>query len=84
LRKKQAVDLARRVDAMLVVGGKSSSNTTKLYRMVKKVRPNSHHIETEDEIKPAWFSNVKRVGITGGTSTPDFMIERVERLVKNL
>jgi 4-hydroxy-3-methylbut-2-enyl diphosphate reductase len=84
LRKKQAVDLAGRVDAMLVVGGKSSSNTTKLYRMVKKVQPNSHHIETEDEIKPAWFSNVKRVGITGGTSTPDFMIERVERLVKNL
>lgn len=84
LRKQQAVDLARRVEAMLVVGGKSSSNTTKLYRMVKKVQPNSYHIETEDEVKPEWFSNIRTVGITGGTSTPDFMIERVERLVKNL
>ena len=84
LRKKQAVDLAGRVEAMLVVGGKSSSNTTKLYRMVKKVQPNSHHIETENDIRPEWFSNIKKVGITGGTSTPDFVIERVERLVKNL
>lgn len=84
LRKKQAVDLARRVEAMLVVGGKSSSNTTKLYRMVKKVQPNSYHIETEDDVRPEWFSGIKKVGIAGGTSTPDFMIERVERLVKNL
>ena len=84
LRKKQAVDLAMRVEAMLVVGGKSSSNTTKLYHMVKKVQPNSYHIETEEDVRPEWFSGVKKVGITGGTSTPDFMIERVERLVKNL
>ncbi len=84
LRKKQAVDLATRVEAMLVVGGKSSSNTTKLYHMVKKVQPNSYHIETEEDVRPEWFSGVKKVGITGGTSTPDFMIERVERLVKNL
>jgi (E)-4-hydroxy-3-methyl-but-2-enyl pyrophosphate reductase len=84
LRKQQAVELAGRVEAMLVVGGKSSSNTTKLYRLVKKVQPRSYHVETEDDVKPEWFSDVKTVGITGGTSTPDFMIERVERLVKNL
>lgn len=83
LRKKQAVDLARQVEIMLVVGGKSSSNTTKLFHMVKKVQPKSYHIETEDDVKLEWFSGTKKVGITGGTSTPDFMIERVERLVKN-
>jgi 4-hydroxy-3-methylbut-2-enyl diphosphate reductase len=84
LRKKQAVDLAGRVDVMLVVGGKSSSNTTKLYHLVKKVQPGSYHVETEDDVRPEWFSNIEKVGITGGTSTPDVMIERVERLVKNL
>jgi 4-hydroxy-3-methylbut-2-enyl diphosphate reductase len=84
LRKKQAVDLAGRVDVMLVVGGRSSSNTTKLYHMVKKVQPNSYHVETEDDVRPEWLSNIEKVGITGGTSTPDVMIERVERLVKNL
>lgn len=83
-RKREAAELARNVEAMLVVGGRSSSNTTKLYDMVKKIQPRSYHVETEDEIKPEWLSGVKRVGITGGTSTPDYMIERVERLVKNL
>ena len=83
-RKREAVELAKTVGAMLVVGGKSSSNTTKLFEMVKKIQPNSYHIETEAEIRPEWFFNVKRVGITGGTSTPDEMIERVERLVKNI
>ena len=84
MRKQQAVDLAGRVEAMLVVGGRSSSNTTKLYHLVKKVQPNSYHVETEDDVRSEWFSNIEKVGITGGTSTPDVMIERVERLVKNL
>ncbi len=84
LRKMQAVELAERVDAMLVVGGKSSSNTTKLYHLVKRVQPRSYHVETEEDVRPEWFAGVEKVGITGGTSTPDFMIERVERLVKNL
>lgn len=83
-RKREAVGLAKSVEVMLVVGGKSSSNTTKLYEMVKKIQPNSYHIETEGEIKPEWFGGIKTVGITGGTSTPDQMIEKVERLVKNL
>ncbi|HVN25652.1 MAG TPA: 4-hydroxy-3-methylbut-2-enyl diphosphate reductase [Syntrophorhabdales bacterium] len=84
LRKQQAVDLAGRVEVMLVVGGRSSSNTTKLYHMVKKVQPRSYHIETEQDVKPEWFTGIKKVGITGGTSTPDSAIENVERLVKNL
>jgi 4-hydroxy-3-methylbut-2-en-1-yl diphosphate reductase len=84
LRKKQAVQVAQQVDIMLVVGGKSSSNTTKLYHLVKKVQPHAYHVETENDVKPEWFAGKTKVGITGGTSTPEFMIERVERLVKNL
>lgn len=84
LRKKQAVELAKKVDAMLVVGGKTSSNTTKLFHMVKSVQPNTYHVETEEDVRPEWFEGVKKVGITGGTSTPEFMTARVERLVKNL
>ncbi len=82
-RKREAAELARRVEAMLVVGGKNSSNTTKLYAMVKRVQPRTYHIETEDELNPAWFEGVHRVGIAGGASTPDVIIDRVERRVKN-
>jgi len=84
LRKKQAVELAKKVDVMLVVGGKTSSNTAKLFRMVKSVQPKTYHVETEEDVRPEWFEGVKKVGITGGTSTPEFMTARVERLVKNL
>jgi (E)-4-hydroxy-3-methyl-but-2-enyl pyrophosphate reductase len=81
-RKDEAVALAAGVDVMLVVGGKNSANTTKLFHLVKKVQPNSHHIETEEELRPEWFSGAKKAGLTGGTSTPDSIIEKVEKRVK--
>jgi 4-hydroxy-3-methylbut-2-enyl diphosphate reductase IspH len=65
------------------VGGKNSSNTRKLYKVVHKVQPNTRHIETENNIKPDWFKSVHTVGITGGASTPDLIIDIVERRVKN-
>ena len=84
IRQKEAVVLSGKVDMMLVVGGKNSSNTTKLYKVVHKVQPNTHHIETENNIKPEWFKDIHTVGITGGASTPDLIIDIVERRVKNL
>ncbi|MCX8110575.1 MAG: 4-hydroxy-3-methylbut-2-enyl diphosphate reductase [Syntrophorhabdaceae bacterium] len=81
-RKQEASLLAEKVDMMLIVGGKNSSNTTKLYEMVKRLQPKTYHIETENDLDPMWFSGVKRVGITGGASTPDFIIDTVERQVK--
>ncbi|HAR95325.1 MAG TPA: 4-hydroxy-3-methylbut-2-enyl diphosphate reductase [Deltaproteobacteria bacterium] len=82
-RKEEAVALAARVDVMLVVGGRNSANTTKLFHLVEKAQPNSHHIETDEELKPEWFAGVTKVGVTGGTSTPDSIIEKVEKRVKN-
>jgi 4-hydroxy-3-methylbut-2-enyl diphosphate reductase len=83
IRRSEAVDLAKRVEAMVIVGGKNSSNTTKLYNTVKKIQPRSYHIETEDEVQPEWFTGLKRVGIAGGASTPDMIIDKVERRVNN-
>jgi (E)-4-hydroxy-3-methyl-but-2-enyl pyrophosphate reductase len=83
VRRREALELAKRVEAMLIVGGKNSSNTTKLYATVKRVQPRTYHIETEDEIRPEWFRDVRKVGIAGGASTPLSIIEKVERRVKN-
>jgi (E)-4-hydroxy-3-methyl-but-2-enyl pyrophosphate reductase len=84
IRQSEVAQLSSIVDAMLVVGGKNSSNTTKLYNIAKNIQPKSYHIETETDIKPEWFSGIKRVGITGGASTPDNILDIVERYVKKL
>ena len=84
VRRQEATALAGQVGAMLIVGGRNSSNTTKLYGLVKRIQPRTHHIEAEDEIRPEWLSDVRKVGIAGGASTPDIIIDRVERRVKNL
>ncbi len=83
IRKREAAELAKNVEAMLIVGGKNSSNTTKLYGLVKKIQPRTYHVETEEEIEPAWLSDVQKIGIAGGASTPDLIIDQVERRVKN-
>ncbi|MDD3846470.1 MAG: 4-hydroxy-3-methylbut-2-enyl diphosphate reductase [Syntrophorhabdaceae bacterium] len=83
IRQNEAIELSGEVDMMLVVGGKNSSNCTKLYKVVHKVQPNTHHIETVEDLRPEWFRNVTRVGLTGGASTPDLIIDIVEGRVKN-
>jgi 4-hydroxy-3-methylbut-2-enyl diphosphate reductase len=83
IRRTEALELAGKVDMMLIVGGKNSSNTTKLFTTVKKVQPLTYHIETEDEMQPEWLAGVRKVGIAGGASTPDVIIDKVERRVNN-
>lgn len=83
IRQNEAIELSGEVDMMLVVGGKNSSNCTKLYKVVHKVQPKTHHIETVEDLRPEWFENVARVGLTGGASTPDLIIDIVEGRVKN-
>ena len=62
---------------MLIVGGRNSANTARLAEICAEVTDRSHHVETADELDPAWFEGARRVGITGGASTPDWIIEDV-------
>ncbi|WP_456397742.1 4-hydroxy-3-methylbut-2-enyl diphosphate reductase [Desulfurobacterium sp.] len=77
VRQEEAKKLAHKVDLMIIIGGKNSSNTTKLYLISKKVNKNSYHIESAGEIKEEWFDNIKSVGITAGASTPQWIIQEV-------
>lgn len=76
-------ELAPKVDVMVVVGGKSSGNTTRLHQICLEYGP-AYHIETADEINPAWFTNINTVGLTAGASTPDWIINEVEGEIKNI
>ncbi|SMO63711.1 4-hydroxy-3-methylbut-2-enyl diphosphate reductase [Balnearium lithotrophicum] len=77
VRQKETLKLAKEVDVMFVIGGKNSSNTTKLYQIAKEVNPRTYHIESKDEIEPDWLENSETVGITAGASTPQWVIEEV-------
>lgn len=83
IRQKEVAALSLSVEIMLIVGGRSSSNTTKLYSIAKKVQPRTFQIETEAEIMPEWFVGLRKVGLAGGASTPPDIIDLVERRVIN-
>lgn len=75
-RQDSAAELARRVDAMIVVGGKNSGNTRRLAEICTAACPKTHHIEDASEIEAAWFVGVSHIGVTAGASTPASHIER--------
>ena len=75
-RQDSAAELARRVDAMIVVGGKNSGNTRRLAEICTAACPKTHHIEDASEIETAWFDGVSHIGVTAGASTPASHIER--------
>lgn len=80
-RQEQACEMARKVDLMIVVGGMESSNTSKLTERCLKEGVQTLQIEGPSEIQVEWLAGVKSVGVTGGASTPDWLIqETVERL----
>ncbi len=81
LRIEDAMRIVKKADVMLVIGGKNSANTTRLYQMCKKYRP-SYHIESVDEISLEWFKNVQSIGITAGASTPKEQVDDVIRFLR--
>ncbi len=84
VRQEDVYSLAPTVDVMIIVGGKNSGNTRRLYTISKSLNENSYHIETEDELDPTWFEGVQRVGITAGASTPDWIINRVKDKIEEI
>lgn len=82
-RQSSARELAEEVDLMLVVGGRNSGNTRRLFSVCRDTSTPCFHIETAAEIDPAWLEGTHRVGITAGASTPDFIIEEVVRALES-
>jgi len=80
-RQKEARELAQKSDLMIVIGGKNSANTTRLYNICNKITC-AYHIESAKELKPEWLNKKEVVGITAGTSTPEWVIRSVVRSIR--
>lgn len=82
-RQTEAGTIARQSDAMLVIGGKHSSNTQKLYEICRKECENTYFIQTLDDLDLNLFQSFRSVGITAGASTPNNIIKEVQSYVRN-
>ncbi len=81
-RQEEAVELAGKVQAMVVVGGKTSGNTRRLAELARTRGVPTVLVETADELDPAFFCGVQTVGLTAGASTPGYIIDEVEARLK--
>ena len=82
-RQTEAAAIAGDSDAMIVIGGTHSSNTQKLYEICKNVCPDTHFIQTLDDLDLKQFQSFRSVGITAGASTPNTIIKEVQSYVRN-
>lgn len=84
-RQKEIRNLAKNNDVVIVIGGRDSANSKMLYEIAKKINKNSFFIENEKELKKAKFKGAKKVAISAGASTPEWIIKKtVDNLKKAL
>jgi 4-hydroxy-3-methylbut-2-enyl diphosphate reductase len=83
-RQFEAAQLAKEVEVMVVVGGKTSANTKHLADLASTQGARSYHIEGPDELQPQWFEGVGVAGLMSGASTPGWLVDRVEERMEAL
>uniref|UniRef100_N2BC78 4-hydroxy-3-methylbut-2-enyl diphosphate reductase n=1 Tax=Eubacterium plexicaudatum ASF492 TaxID=1235802 RepID=N2BC78_9FIRM len=81
-RQNEAASLAETSDIMIVIGGRSSSNTQKLYEICKEECANTYYIQTAADLHLSETGHIDNVGITAGASTPKKIIEEVQKYVR--
>lgn len=83
IRQKETEDIAKQVDLMIVIGGKHSSNTKKLYEVANKNCENTLLIQTKNDLNYEYLQGFNKIGIIAGASTPQNIIEDVVVFCKN-
>jgi len=82
-RQKLTSQLASQVDTLFIVGGRSSSNTNKLYQISKRILPKTYFIESAEQITPRMLEGAKKIGLSGGASTPPEAIQEAVAKIKS-
>jgi 4-hydroxy-3-methylbut-2-enyl diphosphate reductase len=82
-RQAAALELARRADLMLVVGGRSSANTNRLAELCSQLTE-THLIETAEDIEPAWIRHKTHIGVTSGASTAEQTVDEVMKQLEEM
>jgi 4-hydroxy-3-methylbut-2-enyl diphosphate reductase len=83
-RQNAARELASQCDVVIVVGGANSNNTRELVNTCGRHCARVHHVQTESDLRREWFHGADAVGITAGTSTPDHVIDQIDRRIQEI
>ncbi|HTY39014.1 MAG TPA: 4-hydroxy-3-methylbut-2-enyl diphosphate reductase [Bacteroidota bacterium] len=81
-RDKKIREFASANDVVVFVAGRASSNGKVLFDIAREANPKTYFVETEAELVDSWFADVARVGITGATSTPQWVMERIKGVIE--
>ena len=84
MRQSEAAELSRENEVMIVVGGRHSSNTRKLFDVCREHCPKTYQIETANELRAEWFSGTSRIGVVAGASTPAAIIKEVIKTMSEI
>ncbi|GBE04273.1 4-hydroxy-3-methylbut-2-enyl diphosphate reductase [bacterium BMS3Abin09] len=84
MRQKEALELAKEVDAMVIIGGKNSANTKRLYELSLSTGTPSFHIEAEDKLDNIGLELYENIGVMAGASTPNWVIKKAIDRIKYL
>jgi 4-hydroxy-3-methylbut-2-enyl diphosphate reductase len=83
-REKKIREFASENDLIIFVAGRHSSNGKVLYEIVKSVNSRIQFIENVHELQPEWFEGIETVGITGATSTPQWLMEKAKEKIETM
>jgi 4-hydroxy-3-methylbut-2-enyl diphosphate reductase len=82
-RQNAAIELAQQVEVVVVIGGAHSNNTRELVKTCGQYCARVHHVQTAVDLREEWFADTNTVGLTAGTSTPDSIVDGIERWLKD-
>lgn len=83
-KQKEIRKLTRGQEVMIVIGAKSSANTKRLYEISKATNPHTYWVNSKQAIRKSWFAKKRKIGITAGASTPDYIIEEIKSFIQTL
>jgi 4-hydroxy-3-methylbut-2-enyl diphosphate reductase len=83
LRQTAAEDLAGQCDLVVVIGGANSNNTRELVQTCRRFCDRVHHVQSAADLHATWFAGAHTIGLTAGTSTPDYLIDGVEEWLRD-
>ncbi len=82
--QEQIKQLASESDLMIIIGSFISANSKRLTQLSRQINPKTYQVNSAKDIDPAWFNGIEKVGISAGSSTPDYLIEEVKFKIEEI